>query len=113
MYARNGGGMPKKVAAATDAVLRVAYKADGQHLATASAGGTIKLWSAIDGSAIANLPPHEKAARCVTFNYDSSLVVSAGEDGIVRITCQKSSSAPFNKRLIKAKQLLPHSIRFR
>jgi WD40 repeat protein len=60
MYAGKGGGMPKKVAAATDAVLRVAYNADGQHLATASADGTIKLWSAIDGSAIANCRPLRK-----------------------------------------------------
>jgi WD40 repeat protein len=67
--------------------------ADGKQLATASADGTVKLWIANDGRAIASLPPHEKAARCVAFNHDSSLVVSAGEDGIVRIASQQNSSA--------------------
>lgn len=88
-----GFGMPKKISAATDAVLRVAFSPDGQQFATASADGTVNLWNATDGLAIASLPPHETAARCAAFNHDSSLVVSAGEDGIVRVISRSRSAA--------------------
>ncbi len=88
-----GFGMPKKISAATDAVLKVAYSANGEQLATAGADGSVRLWNATDGNAIASLPPHEKAARCVAFNHDSSLVASAGDDGIVRVTSPNDSTA--------------------
>jgi WD40 repeat protein len=87
-----GVGRARKLDAAMDAVLSVAYSPDGLLLATASADRSVTLWNAIDGSEIKRLPLHEKSARCVAFNKDSTLVASAGEEGVVRVASTQNET---------------------
>ncbi|MFO0923386.1 MAG: WD40 repeat domain-containing protein [Pirellulales bacterium] len=89
-----GLGMGKKIVAATDTILSLAFSFDGQQLATASADGTVKTWNATDGNVIASYPLHSKAARCVAFSHDGDLLASAGEDGIVRVVSVLDPSTP-------------------
>jgi WD40 repeat protein len=61
---------------------RVAFSADGERLAVASADGTTLIWQ-IDANAVLPLVGHEGAVLDVAFGPGGELV-TAGEDGTVR-----------------------------
>ncbi|CAD5373486.1 putative WD-40 repeat protein [Rubrivivax sp. A210] len=72
----------------TELVQAVAFSPDGQHLASASDDGTLRLWQLApglqaQGEAIA--VGQEQAVYSVAFNGDGSRLVSGGADGIVRL----------------------------
>ncbi|HEX6130853.1 MAG TPA: WD40 repeat domain-containing protein, partial [Actinomycetota bacterium] len=50
-------------------------------IATAAAGGTVRIWR---GGDVLVLPGHEGAVNALRFSPDATLLVSAGDDGVVR-----------------------------
>jgi eukaryotic-like serine/threonine-protein kinase len=66
-------------------VLGVAVSRDGKTLASASSGGTLKLWDMPSGKVRATLQGHTGAIWSVAFSPDGLTLASAGEDNTVRL----------------------------
>jgi WD40 repeat protein len=96
----------------TGAVWGVALSADGALLASGGAEGAVRLWSLTDvterggvlgtqeagaGRPLANLPGHRGVVRSVALSMDGRLVVSGGEDGIVRLWSLAGTGAHDNR----------------
>jgi WD40 repeat protein/beta-lactamase regulating signal transducer with metallopeptidase domain len=67
-----------KVRFTLDSVARLAYSPNGNVLASASEGKTVKLWNARDGKEIANLKGELFRFHCVTFSKDGKTVAAGG-----------------------------------
>jgi WD40 repeat protein len=67
-----------------DAILDVAFSADGQRVATASYDGTARVWRA-DGTGEPLVLRHEGLVHTVDFSPDGQRVVTASHDGPVRL----------------------------
>jgi WD40 repeat protein len=64
-------------------VRKVAWSADGAHLLSGGADGTVRLWRA-DGTPVCELQ-HPGIVHWVAFAADGQSILSAGSDGAVRI----------------------------
>jgi dipeptidyl aminopeptidase/acylaminoacyl peptidase len=66
-------------------VTSVAWSPDGQHLATASADGTARIWEVASGRLLTTLEGHQRAVQAVAFSPDGQRLVTASADGTARI----------------------------
>jgi WD40 repeat protein len=70
----------------TGAVQHVAYSPDGKTLASVSVDGTVRLWKASDGSALATLTGHTDPFTQVAYSPDGKTLASTGsQDGALRL----------------------------
>ncbi len=75
------------------AVAALAFSADGKHIASAGADGTIRLWDSASGTALKVVRGHAGAANAVAFAPGGRTLISAGHDGTVRQWDAKSGAA--------------------
>jgi WD40 repeat protein/tRNA A-37 threonylcarbamoyl transferase component Bud32 len=69
----------------TGAVSAVAFSPDGTRLATASYGGTVKVWDTRTGAEALTFRGNAYAVRAVSFSPDGSRLASASDDGTVKV----------------------------
>ena len=67
------------------AVNGVIFSPDGQHIVSASADGTLKVWSTKTCLAVRTLTGHTDAVMAVDISSDSSLALSASQDHTLRL----------------------------
>jgi WD40 repeat protein/serine/threonine protein kinase len=63
----------------------VTWSPDGRRLATGGSEGTVKIWDAVTGRALAILSGHTGAVRSVAWSPDGRRLASAGQDATVKI----------------------------
>jgi WD40 repeat protein len=66
-----------------DWVRAVAYRPDGQQLASVGDDGAIRLWNPETGARLSKLPGHDGPALGLCWSPDNRLVISGGQDGWV------------------------------
>lgn len=66
-------------------VRSIAHDPSGMRIVSASADGTLIVWSVKTGEQQLVLRGHEAAVRCVRFGLDGNLIASAGDDGTCRL----------------------------
>lgn len=67
------------------AVYAVAFRPDGERMASASFDRTIKIWNANTGRAIKTLNGHRDKVLALAYSSDGRLLASAGLDGTIRL----------------------------
>ena len=89
----------------TAPVESASWATDNQTVATASHGGTVRVWSANDGQEIHS--PFIDAAspmRALAFNQVSNVLAAGGDDGIVRLwnglVCQQAGQGQFGRQCL-------------
>jgi WD40 repeat protein len=71
----------------------VRFAPDGKTLASAGKDGTIRLWDAAAGGALATLPGHTNEVNSISFSPDGTWLASASDDGTIRIwDCSSNQS---------------------
>jgi WD40 repeat protein len=83
-------GLPAFTLSHEDSVLSVAFSANGRFIATGSADGTARLWSAADGQSLALFRHPSGVSRgddvqMVSFSPDSTRLVTVGGDRFARL----------------------------
>jgi len=68
-----------------DDVNYVSFSPDGRLLATGGDDGTVRLWDAVSGNALATLGKHSDWVTCVLFTPDGRRVISGAKDKQVKI----------------------------
>ena len=77
----------------TSVLRSVAYSADGSRLVTASADGTVRVWDARSGTALAVIARHAGRVNGAVF-LRNGWIASGGDDGTVRLyPCESCGSA--------------------
>src|SRR5262249_26559035 len=66
-------------------LLQAAFTADGRLLAAGAADGTVRLWDAATGKALATLQGHKDAVHAVAVAGDGVLLAAGGGDGTVKV----------------------------
>ncbi len=69
----------------SSSIYAIAFRSDGQQVATGEADGTIRLWNPETGGQDLVLRGHEAAVSTVAFSPDGSKLASLDEDGFVRV----------------------------
>jgi WD40 repeat protein/tRNA A-37 threonylcarbamoyl transferase component Bud32 len=69
----------------TDRVTRVAFRPDGQWLASADLEGWVKLWDAGTGQSLRTWNAHPPGVLALVFSADGRRLVTAGEDEVVKV----------------------------
>ncbi|GAA4804308.1 WD40 repeat domain-containing protein [Streptomyces ziwulingensis] len=81
----------------TDDINSVAWLPDGERLICVSEDGRATLWSAADGTFLAEVGSHE--AHCMMVSVGAhGLVATVGEDGLVAVTDPDGTTAPVTRR---------------
>jgi WD40 repeat protein len=62
----------------------VAYRPDGEQIASASADGTIKLWQP-DGTLLTTLPGHDRRVNAIAFSPEGDRLFSGGGDNSLKV----------------------------
>ena len=78
------GQLPKRLEGHKGWVHEVIYSSDGQTIATASADGTAKLWSA-DGQLLNTLEGHRDGVVSIRFSHDDELLATGSYDHTVKL----------------------------
>ena len=81
------------IKADTTELWSVTWSPDGNRLATGGAEGTVKLWDAATGHALASWRGHNGKVRAVVWSPDGTRVASMGEDKSVRIWETRSGTS--------------------
>jgi WD40 repeat protein len=68
----------------TNPVFGATLSHDGRLLASAEAGGRVRIWNTITGEELRSLPGHGKESISVTFSLDGKTLASGGSDGVVQ-----------------------------
>jgi WD40 repeat protein len=74
------GSEERTISVGTSAVLSVAYRHDGQVLATGRADGMVRLWDAHDGKPIVQWSAEQADIRALAFQPATGLLATAGHD---------------------------------
>ncbi|MDZ4831618.1 MAG: protein kinase [Phycisphaerae bacterium] len=85
----NGGGL---AIAGLEGRPTCALSPDGSLLACGDGEGSLLVYDARAGVLIAPLPSHARRARSVAFDATGSMVVSAGDDGVLQIADARTGS---------------------
>jgi WD40 repeat protein len=72
----------------------VAWRADGERLASGSRDRTVRLWSADGGATPVVLEGHAGSVTSVAWSPDGRRLASASEDGAVRVWIVDASRPP-------------------
>ncbi|MEU6807662.1 WD40 repeat domain-containing protein [Streptomyces sp. NPDC046831] len=81
----------------TDDINSVAWLPDGERLICVSEDGRATLWSAVDGTFLAEVGSHE--AHCMMVSVSAQgLVATVGEDGLVAVSDPDSPAEPRTRR---------------
>jgi WD40 repeat protein len=67
------------------AVNSVAFRPDGERLASSGNDRTVRMWEVSDGAEPVVLGSHQALAGRLSFSPDGRLLASASEDGTVRV----------------------------
>jgi len=62
----------------------VAFSPDGEHLASASADITVRLWDVVTGAPLHALQGHSDVIETVAFSPDGKRLASASDDKTIR-----------------------------
>ncbi|MCO5169631.1 MAG: HEAT repeat domain-containing protein [Planctomycetes bacterium] len=65
-------------------VLALALARDGEVAATAGEDGRVRLWDLATGACLRTLVAHERAARAVVFDANGAILLTAGDDHLLR-----------------------------
>jgi WD40 repeat protein len=68
-----------------DSVNSVMFSADGQHLASSSHDGTVKIWDATTGACVQTLEGYGDSVNSVVFSANGQRLASSSRDKIVKI----------------------------
>ena len=82
-----------------------AFDRTGQWVVTGSADGTIAMWRATSGQKLAVLPWHSEAVNSVEFSPKDGSILSASDDGTVRLGRCESCTMPLPELKVNALQM--------
>src|SRR5579871_777052 len=68
-----------------DAVYAVAFRPDGEQMATASFDHTIKIWDVATGHVVRTFTGHQDKVLALAYSVDGRQLASAGMDGTIRL----------------------------
>ena len=74
-------------------VIGAVFSPNGQHVATACADGTVRVWHAGSGEPLTPPMSHGQFLTLVNFSFDGRLLVTAGNDGRARVWDSQSGQA--------------------
>ena len=69
----------------TDSVYSVVFSPNGQHLASCSGDGTVRLWDVGSGACLQTLEGHTNSVNSVVFSHNGQQLVSCSYDHTVRL----------------------------
>jgi WD40 repeat protein len=79
-------GQPiKELRGHTAPVFAVAFRPDGERMASASSDHTIKVWDVYNGRIIQTYDGHQAKVLALAYRADGRQLASAGQDGTIRL----------------------------
>jgi len=65
-------------------VYQIAWSADSRLLVSASKDSTLKVWEALSGKLLHDLPGHSDEIYCVDWSANGEIVASGSKDHVLR-----------------------------